>query len=193
MFPRRAGPLAVVVLLTLAAAWPVLAQRDRRFGFGWRTPVAAPVPYDGRFTIVRLWYPHYAGWSFDYPDMEQNLTRILDDMTAIRVHPDGSNIFRMDDPDLLNRFRSPTCRSPATGIRATAKCSGCARTSHTARFLIVDDFHFDDEWRVFEAAMRRVLPDARIDRLDVSHPVFDTFFPSSRSTCRTPAGSASGG
>ena len=33
--------------------------------------------YDGRFTMVRLWYPHYAGWSYDYPDMEQNLTLIL--------------------------------------------------------------------------------------------------------------------
>jgi hypothetical protein len=29
---------------------------------------------------------------------------------------------------------------------------------------------------VFETAMRKVLPDARIDRLDVSHPVFNSFF-----------------
>jgi hypothetical protein len=29
---------------------------------------------------------------------------------------------------------------------------------------------------VFEAAMRRVLPDAYIERLDLTHPVFNTFF-----------------
>ncbi len=29
---------------------------------------------------------------------------------------------------------------------------------------------------MFEAAIRRVLPDARIDRLDRSHPVFNSFF-----------------
>ena len=43
---------------------------------------SAPVKYDGRFTIVRLWYPHaIPGWSFDYPDMEQNLTLILNELT----------------------------------------------------------------------------------------------------------------
>lgn len=175
MFPRRAGLLAVVVVLTLAAAWPVLAQRDRRFGFGWRTPVAAPVPYDGRFTIVRLWYPHYAGWSFDYPDMEQNLTRILDDMTAIRVHPDGSNIFRMDDPDLLT-FSIAYLSEPGYWYPSDSEAAGLRTYLRKGGFLIVDDFHFDDEWRVFEAAMRKVLPGARIERLDASHPVFDTFF-----------------
>lgn len=34
--------------------------------------------------------------------MEENLSFILRDMTALRLHPDGSNIFRMDDPELLN-------------------------------------------------------------------------------------------
>ena len=29
---------------------------------------------------------------------------------------------------------------------------------------------------MFEAAIRRVLPDARIERLDISHPIFNTFF-----------------
>ena len=29
---------------------------------------------------------------------------------------------------------------------------------------------------VFEAAIRRVLPTARIDRLDRSHPIFNSFF-----------------
>ena len=48
-------------------------------------------------------------------------------------------------------------------------------------FLIVDDFfdpynHFGQEWSTFERAIRRVLPDARIDTLDVSHPVFNSFF-----------------
>jgi hypothetical protein len=43
-------------------------------------------------------------------------------------------------------------------------------------FLIVDDFHFPNEWAVFEAAMRRVLPGGRIDRLDASHPIYNGFF-----------------
>jgi hypothetical protein len=40
----------------------------------------------------------------------------------------------------------------------------------------VDDFHYDNEWAVFERAMRRVLPDAHIERLELGHPVFNAFF-----------------
>jgi hypothetical protein len=43
-------------------------------------------------------------------------------------------------------------------------------------FLIVDDFHFENEWDVFDRAMHLVLPEAKIHRLDISHPIFNTFF-----------------
>ena len=92
---------ALVVLLALAIALPALAQRGRRFGFGFMPASSAPIEYDGRLVIVRLWYQGHPGWSFDYPDMEQNLTLILKEITLIPAHPDGSNIFRMDDPQLL--------------------------------------------------------------------------------------------
>jgi hypothetical protein len=61
-------------------------------------------------------------------------------------------------------FPSPT---EAEGLRTYLAKGG---------FLIVDDFHFQNEWSVFEAAMRRVLPTARIFRLDASHPIYNTFF-----------------
>src|SRR5215207_3922691 len=93
-FPRKAMVIVVALLLIV----PLSAQR-RRFGFG-SLPEGTAVEYDGRFTIVRLWYANYPGWSFDYPDMEQNLTLILNGLTAIDARPDGSNIMRMDDPEL---------------------------------------------------------------------------------------------
>ena len=43
-------------------------------------------------------------------------------------------------------------------------------------FVIIDDFHFENEWQVFEAAIRRVLPKGRIVRLDRNHQVFNSFF-----------------
>ena len=43
-------------------------------------------------------------------------------------------------------------------------------------FLIIDDFHYENEWAVFENAIHRVLPGAAIERLDVKHPIFNTFF-----------------
>jgi cardiolipin synthase A/B len=35
--------------------------------------------------------------------------------------------------------------------------------------VIIDDFHFAQEWRVFQDAMRKVLPDGQIVRLDTAH------------------------
>src|SRR6187549_3934295 len=93
---RRLAAFAVL----LALALPLSAQR-RPPAFGGAFGYGRNVPYDGRFVIVRLWYARYPGWSYDYPDMEHNLTLILKDISALPVHPNGSNIFRMDDPELL--------------------------------------------------------------------------------------------
>jgi hypothetical protein len=174
---RSAHALAIVIAVTLVLILTLEAQRrnGRRFGFGSLPRTATPVEYDGRFTIVRLWYPYYGGWSYDYPDMEQNLTLILSELTSLRAHPDGSNIFRMDDPELL-QFPVAYLSEPGYWYPTDSEALGLRTYLAKGGFVIVDDFHFEEEWRVFEAAMQKVLPGSRIDRLQPSHPVFNTFF-----------------
>src|SRR5262245_27584966 len=168
--------LAIGLLAAMTLALPAIAQRGPgRFGVGALSGDPSPIDYDGRFVIVRLWYPHYRGWSYDYPDMEQNLTLILNDITSLRAHPDGSNIFRMDDPELLH-FPIAYLSEPGYWYPSDSEAAGLRTYLAKGGFLIVDDFHFDNEWSVFEAAMRKVLPGARIDRLDKSSPVFNSFF-----------------
>ncbi|HJR61083.1 MAG TPA: DUF4159 domain-containing protein [Vicinamibacterales bacterium] len=171
----RGPALVVVVTLMLTLTLPAQRRDGRRFGFGSLPRTANTVEYDGRFTIVRLWYPDYGGWSFDYPDMEQNLTLILNELTALRARPDGSNILRMDDPELL-KFPVAYLSEPGYWYPSDSEALGLRRYLAKGGFLIVDDFHFEQEWRVFEAAMNKVLPGSRIDRLQLSHPVFNTFF-----------------
>ena len=127
---RTVRRLGLVVLVTVMAVLSLQGQ-GRRFRFGAPPPDPDPLPYDGRFTIVRLWYPHYAGWSFDYPDLEQNLTLILNDLTAVRPRPDGSSIIRMDDPELM-KFPIAYLSSRVTGIRPRARRTGCGRISRKA-------------------------------------------------------------
>src|SRR5829696_8543413 len=166
---RWSGRLAILVLLISMVALPALAQRGRRF---FIPASAAPVKYDGRFVIVRLWYQAYPGWSYDYPDMEQNLTLILKELTSIPAHPDGSNIFRMDDPELL-KFPVAYLSEPGYWYPTDSEALGLRTYLAKGGFVIIDDLHFEQEWHVFEAAMRKVLPDGRIDRLQQSHPVFN--------------------
>jgi hypothetical protein len=163
--------LAGLLLTAVAAAdAPVVPQRFRSLYF-----TGAPMPYDGKFTMARLYYADYPGWSFDWPEMEENLGKILSGITAIKPNFEGSNIFRMDDPELLKHpiayisepgYWRPT-ESEVEGLRTFVEKGG---------FLIIDDFHYRNEWNVFETAMRRVLPDGIIEPLDLSHPIFHSFF-----------------
>lgn len=168
-----AGVALVAVPATLAA------QRGSFFDFR-RNGAYENVPYDGRFTFVRIRYASGfgrggGGWRADYPLMEQNLTAILEQITALNPHQDGSNVHDLDDPEML-KYPVAYLSEPGYWHPSEAEVAGLQRYLAKGGFLIVDDFHFAEEWYVFERAMRRVMPAARIDRLDVSHPIFNTFF-----------------
>jgi hypothetical protein len=64
---------------------------------------------------------------------------------------------------------------PGYWIPSDSEAAGLRTYLAKGGFLIVDDF-MRGEWLNFERSMRRVLPDAHIVRLDVSHPIFDSFF-----------------
>ena len=172
----RARRIAIGLALLLTLAVPLIAAAQRRmFGFGSRFGIPENVPYDGRFTFVRIQYARYGGWAADYPTMEQNLTTILQEITSLRPHVKASNIHTFDDPQLL-KYPIAYLSEPGYWLPSDAEVLGLRDYLLKGGFLIADDFHFPNEWNVFEAAIRRVLPNARIDRLDRSHPVFNSFF-----------------
>jgi hypothetical protein len=165
--------IAVASLVAVLAAG-AMAQRGGSFQF--RGPDQMPnVKYDGGFTFVRTRYANYRGWRADYPMMEQNLATMLSEMTTVQTDRSRTNVYAFDDPE-LNLFPIAYLSEPGYWYPTEPEVKGLRQYLARGAFLIVDDFHFGNEWAVFEAAMKRVLPEARIDRLDVSHPVFDCFF-----------------
>lgn len=172
--PRRgrrtmaAAVLAVAVALGLGAAARSGAQRRVRI-----EPNAA---YDGRFTFARVRYTVYrrSGWEFDYPAMERNLMAITHELTTLRPHVAESNIHALDDPELL-KYPVAYLSEPGYWIPSDREVEGLRAYLAKGGFLIVDDF-MRREWENFERQMRRVLPQARFERLTVSHPIFDSFF-----------------
>ena len=126
--------------------------------------VGVPEPYDGRFTLARLWYPMYPGWSFDWPDMEDNLGRILPEITALRPHPNRYNIFRMDDPELL-RYPVAYLSEPGYWYPRESEVMGLRRYIEKGGFLIVDDFRGERELENFKRQMKMVFPDRTLEEL----------------------------
>ena len=163
----------LTILLLVMVTLPLTAQRG-----GWRSMSqfrSTSLPYDGHFTFARLWYPHHTGWSYDWPEMEDNLSLIVNEITAIPNNPRGGTILRMDDPELF-KFPLAYLSEPGYWHPSDSEVEGLRTYLLKGGFLIIDDFHYPPEWAVFENAMRRVLPAAQIERLTIDHPIFNTFF-----------------
>src|SRR5688572_19954517 len=158
---------ALVIAGFVRTGW---AQRWQRFQL---EPNAS---YDGRFTFARIRYTEYRsiGWAFDYPTMERNLMLMMQQVTALRPHVRESNIHRLDDPELM-RYPIAYLSEPGYWLPSDEEVKGLRTYLAKGGFLIVDDF-MRNEWYDFEQQIRRVLPNARIDRLDVSHKIFHSFF-----------------
>ena len=167
---RRARAFAVAATLVLVVVSLAWAQR------GGRIYVEPNAAYDGRFTFVRLQYTNVGrgGWAFDYPAMERNFMNILDDLTSVAPHLHESNIHTMDDTALF-RYPIAYLSEPGYWLPSDREAAGLRTWLRKGGFLIVDDFLLN-QWANFERSMKMVLPDARIVELDVSHPVFQSFF-----------------
>jgi hypothetical protein len=106
--------------------------------------------------------------------MERNFMKITHELTTLRPHVEGSNIHTFDDPELM-KYPVAYLSEPGGWIPSDKEVEGLRAYLAKGGFLWVDDF-MRDEWVNFEREMRRVLPDARFERLDTRHPIFDTFF-----------------
>ena len=168
--PRRflIALLGAGLLMTAAGVAGAWAQRRMR--------IEPNVQYDGQFTFVRIRYTVYrrSGWEFDYPTMERNLMLMMREVTSLRPHVRESNIYTFDDPELM-KYPVAYLSEPGYWIPSDAEAEGLRTYLAKGGFLIVDDF-MRGEWYNFERQIRRVLPHARIDRLDVSHKIFHSFF-----------------
>jgi Domain of unknown function (DUF4159) len=183
------GRLMTIVLAgTLATAGAAFAQ----IGFGYFRDDYRPlpnVPYDGRFTFVRVRYDPAPGgywpgrrpsWIHGYPLAETNLMKIMNEVSYLGAHEE-INTVTFDDPEL---FRYPfayiievgwwtVTDREAAGLRAFLQKGG---------FLFVDDFKVagwrgpGGGWEPFAEAMRRVLPDVQFFDMSPSDPVFHSFF-----------------
>jgi len=164
---RRAARLAFVALLLAATA----------------TPHTIELPYDGRFTFVRLRWGGGslssrgwgAAWNHDYPRAEQHLSQILNELTLLDIHTDGSRILMLDDPQL---FRYPVAFMWEPGFwTLTDREAECFR-SYLLKggFAVFEDFDGRQQWSTFEAQMKRVLPEGRFVKLDNAHRIYASFF-----------------
>lgn len=178
--------LSTTLVLTLAAT--AAAQRYRS------SPIDVPIdkapPYDGRFVFARLKYTTGPGgyyfrglpaWAHGYLSAlqghrsETNLTKILNSVTNMNPHLDGSRVVDVADPEL---FEYPIVYATEPGFMDLSDQDASALRDyiHKGGFVIFDDFRGDYGWQAFSDTMRRVLPGEHLQELPLTHPIFHSFF-----------------
>ena len=176
--------IAGVILVIAGAAAAGFAQ-DR---FGRRAPQnydTVNVGYDGRLAFVRLRYAAgFSGfgrrggrelpWAHDYPTADIHMMKIVNELTTVGPHVDGSNIYSLDDPELMNH---PIAYMSEPGFWSLTEeeAGGLRQYLLKGGFIIFDDFRGQD-WSNLEEQMKRAMPESRFVQLDLTHPIFNSFF-----------------
>src|SRR5438067_12046442 len=142
----RARIACGILLGLLATAAAALAQ----FGGFVRGPFREypTIPYDGRFTFVRLkyttapggyWYGGWPAWAHGYPIAEQNLMKIMNEVSYLGAHDEEINTIGLDDPAL---FKYPVAYIIEVGWWQMTDREAVALRAYLQKggFVIVDDF-----------------------------------------------------
>jgi hypothetical protein len=193
---RHSTPLAIAVAgLLLVSGGRGLAQRPWP-GDSLREPVTHTPSYDGRFMFARVKYTsgpggyYYRGlpaWAHGYVPSsegdraELNLTRILKEVSYLNPHIDESGVFGLDDPELC-KYPIAYLTEPGFWTLNDQEAAGLRTYLLKGGFIIFDDFRADGQfnsgggWANLEANLHRALPELRLVELDVSAPIFHSFF-----------------
>ena len=182
--------IVLVAALLACASGAALAQR--RGFFGRADPDIRNAAYDGRFTFVRLkyatapggyWYRGMPAWAHGYPVAEQNLMRIMSEISYLGPRIDNLHVMALDDPEL---FKYPVAYIIEPGWWTMTDGEAAAFRTYLQKggFVIVDDFKVrgygggmgGGGWENFEEQMLRVLPGARFADITSAHPIFHSFF-----------------
>jgi Domain of unknown function (DUF4159) len=186
---RRAFVSLALVTLVATAAFA-----QRRFGGFFGGPpvdlrLPPNLPYDGRFAFVRVkyetaeggyWYRGLPAWAHGYPLAEQNLMRIMNEVSFLGAHDEEITTLALDDPEI---FKYPVIYIIEVSWWAMNSREARALNEYMRKggFVIVDDFKATGDfgspgWDVFEQNMKVVLPGVRFYEMSATHPIFHAFF-----------------
>jgi hypothetical protein len=146
---------------------------------GMETPQWTNAPGFERdvFTFTRVRYGRGGRdgrWHVDLPDAELNLSWRLQQITSMKVDPDG-RIVNLTDPDLAD-YPFLYIVEPGWLWLSDAEIRALRNHLLNGGFLMLDDFWGQREWQNCEEVMRQVLPEWSFVELPLDHPLYSCLF-----------------
>ena len=177
---RTLGTLFLLgILLVAAVGWaqrgmrrmaPSPSQVDRNGVPDWQVD---PEFSKDVFTFVRIRYQSWGrggAWQTDYPDSDLNFSYRLQQLTSLKVDPNG-RILELTDPELFD-YPFIYIIEPGHMELSLDEVAALRRYLNSGGFLMVDDFWGEDEWENFYREIKRVLPEREPIELPLEHPIF---------------------
>jgi hypothetical protein len=131
------------------------------------------------FTFARVkrksaYYGDGGPWSTDAPDSDLNLSYRLQQMTSMKVDPDGRFLWLTDGD--LSEFPFIYMVEPGSLFLSEEEIAALRKYLVNGGFLMLDDFWGEAAWRNVEQVMKRVLPDCSFSELSLDHPLYHCVF-----------------
>lgn len=169
--------VALIVLCTLAGS--LFAQRGFRRAMVGPTPGQAPQGAPAEWTFARLAYdsPGMRGssWYVDYPGAEYHFSRAVRRLTRIDTHETGHVL----SPDFDDIFDYPWLYAVEPGSWTFTDSQARRMREYFLRggFMMVDDFHGEQEWQQFVTGLRKIFPDRPIEDIPAEDIINATAYP----------------
>jgi hypothetical protein len=168
---------------------PGAEEGGRRGGGRGRAPLAserAGVPEwtvdpgfrEDVFTFVRLRYRSSRGfsrWRVDYPAADLNFSYRLEQLTSMKVDPNGLDL-DIEDPNLFN-YPFVFMIDPRSLVLSQGEAETLRRYLLGGGFLMIDDFWGDAMWHHLMRELEKVFPDRTWVSLPQDHAIFHRPFP----------------
>ena len=142
--------IVVYWVLAMSLFWPAINAEAQEFSFA-------------RLKYSDSGYDSWPRWRADWPEAEVHFAAGLDRLTNIDVAADGV-VLQMNSADI---FDYPWLYVVEVGSLRFSNKEVANLREYLLRggFLMVDDFHGQFEWAHFEAVMRQVFPNRKIQDL----------------------------
>tara|TARA_B100000530_G_scaffold262485_1_gene175491 strand:+ start:204 stop:1049 length:846 start_codon:yes stop_codon:yes gene_type:complete len=186
LFKRQ---LSRALILGMLMVTTIIGWSQHQWSRGERDPRAGVPNWDrdeelpnDMFTFARIQYDSWGGgwrgrgkWSVDYPESDLNMSFRLQQLTSLKVDPEGT-VLNLNEDKLFN-YPFIYIIEPGQLYFSESEVKSLRKYLLNGGFLMVDDFWGEVEWKNFERQFRRVFPSRKIVDLPIEHELFQCVFP----------------
>lgn len=113
-------------------------------------------------------------WHTDFPDSDLNLSFRLQQLTSVKVDPDG-RVLNLTDKELFD-YPWIYFVEPGALLFEDEEVPILRNYLLSGGFMMADDFWGEVHWANFAEQMKRVFPDRDFVELPMDHPIFSCVF-----------------